>query len=411
MTRRLARRLLVIVGVGLGVGVAVPCALLVDARGDARETVRDERLARVAFNTLFQTPVRFRGAGSIDVRSYTETPRAPDAPLTAILNRRGEPIAFDRRVPPELRPIALRAARRGDDDPATVATAGGDVRVVVQSLEARPGSIGSVIAYEPVSRIASERRDDVLLIGAVALGGWLLLMGASAALIGRTLGPAATAVARQEAFLADAAHELRTPLAVVRGRAERALRDGAGREDLQAIATAAAGAAQTITEMLELARLDAGLAVGERESMRLDSLVATCVTDLGEAPGVEVRVAPGEPVIVEGDERLLGRAIANLLTNAVRHGGAGGVVEVIVDREGGHGRVRVSDHGPGIAPGQREHVFERFHRGSSTASGGAGLGLAIARLIAEAHGGRVVLEPPDPARPGATFTLTVRATG
>ncbi len=328
-----------------------------------------------------------------------------------MLNRRGEPIAFDRRVAPELRPVALRAARTGDDDAVTVATEDGDVRMVALSIEANPGSIGSVIAYEPVARVADARRDDVLLIGAVALGGWLLLMGAAGVLIGRTLGPAASAVARQEAFLADAAHELRTPLAVVQGRAERALRDGARREDLQAIGSAAAGAASTITEMLELARLDSGLAIAERESLQLDALVATCVSELGEPPGVSVRVVATESVVVEGDERLLGRAIANLLANAVRHGGAGGIVEVAIDRAGGHGRVRVTDHGPGVAPGQREHIFERFHRGSSAAPGGSGLGLPIARLIAEAHGGTVVLELPDPARGGATFTLTVRAVG
>jgi two-component system OmpR family sensor kinase len=395
--RRLGRRLVAIVAVGLLAGVAVPAVALVRSRDDGRAAERDARLQQVALDTLIATPEGRRGR--VDTSVYVQTARGPGQPLTAVLNRRGHVIASDRAVPQALPAAARARSTRGDDDPATL----GGFRYVALSIEGDAEQVGTVVAYESTRVLDGQRRDDVFLIGGIAAAGWLLLVGAAALLVGRTLGSATTATAREEAFLADAAHELRTPIAVVHARAERGLRDGATDEDLRAISTAAAGAAATIGDMLELARLDAGRALGEREPLRLDALVSLCATERS-VPGVEVRVDAPEPVVVPGDERLLNRAIGNLIENAVRHGGAGGLVEITVDRAGSLARVRVADHGPGIAPGQRQRVFERFHRASAAAPGGSGLGLPIARLVAAAHGGTLEL---DPSGPGATFVLSL----
>ncbi|MEA2167428.1 MAG: hypothetical protein QOF76_728 [Solirubrobacteraceae bacterium] len=398
VSRRLGRRLVAIVAVGLAIGMAVPTVALVKSRSDRRIAERDSRLGRAALATLIITPESVRHPGRVDTSVYVQTARGPDQPLTAVLNRRGEVLASDRAVPAALRPGALGRARSGDDDAFTVA----GLRAVALSIEGAHRMVGVVVAYQQGQPILDARRNDALTYGGVALAGWLLLVGAAALLVRRTLAPSEAAAAREEAFLADAAHELRTPLAVVQARAERAERDGATAEDLRAIQAAAAGAAGTVSDMLELARLDAGRALAEREALDLGALVATCVSER-EGGAVDLRLDSAAAVQVRGDERLLARAVGNLLDNALRHGGSGGVVEVAVSAEDGAGVVRVGDRGPGVAPGQRERVFERFHRGGT---GGAGLGLPIARLIAEAHGGTLTLEPDGP---GAHFTLRLPA--
>ena len=109
---------------------------------------------------------------------------------------------------------------------------------------------------------------------------------------------------------------------------------------------------------------------------------------------------------MEADERLLYRAIANLVENAIRYGAVGGEIQMEVTRTADHAVLTVSDSGPGVPPGQRAAVFDRFHR-ASAAAGGAGLGLPIARLVAESHGGSLELLPGPESRPGARFALTL----
>jgi two-component system, OmpR family, sensor histidine kinase MprB len=194
-------------------------------------------------------------------------------------------------------------------------------------------------------------------------------------------------LAAQRRLVADASHEFRTPLTSLRTNVELLARGDA------LPAAERAGVVHDVVEQLdELSGLVAdvielardGEAPTRREEVRLDELVAEGVARARrDAPGVRFE-AELEPCVVRGDPQRLGRAVANLLANASQWSPPGGVVEVSLR----NGELRVRDHGPGIDPDDLPLVFERFYRASAArGKPGAGLGLAIVRQVAEAHGG------------------------
>ena len=213
-------------------------------------------------------------------------------------------------------------------------------------------------------------------------------------------------------FLADASHELRTPLAAIRGYAELTRRSAEDSmppdvaHSLRRINSQAERMTSLVEDMLLLARLDAGRPL-VRESVDLSQLVVDGVSD-AHAAGPEHRwrlALPDEAVIVVGDATRLAQVLANLLTNARVHTPPGTTVLAELDRTSEEAVIRVVDDGPGIPPGLVPQVFGRFARGDnsrSRAAGSTGLGLAIARAVVTAHGGRVGVE----SVPGRTvFTV------
>jgi signal transduction histidine kinase len=215
---------------------------------------------------------------------------------------------------------------------------------------------------------------------------------------------------RQRRFVADASHELRSPL--TRMRAEMEV-DAAHPASAAPAATAASVLAETVAlqklvdDLLLLARSDAGALVPLAVPVDLDEILAGPAAR-ARAGGARVDTSGIRPVQVRGDPHQLARLVANLLDNAVRH--AAGQVTVTLAEEGGNAVLAVADDGPGIAPSDAERVFERFTRldeARSQSDGGAGLGLAIARDIAERHGGTLVLD--STVRSGARFVLTLPA--
>ncbi len=203
------------------------------------------------------------------------------------------------------------------------------------------------------------------------------------------------AFARQRGFVSDASHELRSPLTSIRGQIEVLARDpepdAADVRRVEATSLAELGRVERLVEeLLALARLDEGAGPARRE---LDAAAF-----LREA----VAAAPGDSEVgelaagrIDADPEMIGRVVRNLVENARRHAGAEGTVRVSSTAAGGRLRVDVDDDGPGIPPAERERVFDRFHRSDTArarASGGAGLGLAIARGIVEAHGGTIRAE-------------------
>ncbi|WP_030243068.1 sensor histidine kinase [Streptomyces sp. NRRL S-350] len=218
--------------------------------------------------------------------------------------------------------------------------------------------------------------------------------------------------ARLRAFAADASHELRTPVAAVRGHAELALRHPGDvpapvRHSLERIDAEALRMGAIVEDLLLLARLDAGRPLAEEE-VDLTRIALNAVADARAAgPDHRWRLAlPEEPVLLRGDEHRLSQVAANLLANARTHTPPGTEVRLQLERVGGQVELSVTDDGPGIAPELLDRVFERFVRGDrarSRATGSTGLGLAIVRAVVQAHGGRV-----DAAsRPGRTV-FTVR---
>ncbi|MFF4546319.1 sensor histidine kinase [Streptomyces sp. NPDC001435] len=251
-------------------------------------------------------------------------------------------------------------------------------------------------------------------------------VGRVAAAFNRMLGHVEDALTKRHAseerlrtFAADASHELRTPVASVRGHAELALLHPGPvppevTRALERIAAESSRMGEMVDDLLLLARLDAGRPL-ERRPVDLTHLVLDAVTD-ASAAGPDHRWTlelPEEPVTVTGDAHRLQQVLANLLANARLHTPVGTKVTVSLDTGGDTdgsrtATLKVHDDGPGVPEDVQPGVFERFtraeHRRRTDASGGgAGLGLSIVAAVVEAHGGSVGLE----SRPGAT-TFSVR---
>ena len=206
-----------------------------------------------------------------------------------------------------------------------------------------------------------------------------------------------SALSTQRRFMADASHELRTPVSIMRTAADVTLsrparQEAEYREALAAVAQQASRLTRLVDDMLVLARADGGGYPMAVASVDLAALVTECVRELqprAAEKAITVRVSL-DPVILQGDEALLRRMFSNLLGNALTYTPRGGSVDVFLAKAAEGVVLRVADTGPGIPPEDRERVFERFVRlDPARGAGGAGLGLAIARWVAEAHGGGV----------------------
>ncbi|PZS08053.1 MAG: hypothetical protein DLM64_13525 [Solirubrobacterales bacterium] len=200
-------------------------------------------------------------------------------------------------------------------------------------------------------------------------------------------------------FLADASHELRTPVTTLLGNVEYAARHGAHAEVLADLQRDAARLARLVDDLLVLEREadpEAAAAVlGDRGRVRLDELAREAVRDHEQAGGRRLVLGALEPVTVRGDGDALARALANLIENAIVHGPADGRVTISVVKREGRALLNVSDQGPGPDPAERERVFERFWRGSEASQRpGSGLGLSIVAAIVERHGGIVEVDGP-----------------
>ncbi|NUP49288.1 MAG: HAMP domain-containing histidine kinase [Catenulispora sp.] len=255
----------------------------------------------------------------------------------------------------------------------------------------------------------ADRRDEVGRVGAS---------------LNRMLGHIDDALARRQAverrlrdFAADAGHELRTPLASVRGHAELALRRGDDpHHALTRIEAEARRMGTIVDDLLLLARLDAGRPL-ESAEVDLTLLVLNAVDNAQAADHVPEQETPGtlhtwrldlptDPVLVPGDPHRLAQAVANLVTNARVHTPAGTRITVGIARRGDSIRLTVQDTGPGLPPDLAARAFDRFTRGDPTrsrASGSTGLGLAISQAIAEAHGGQIAVA----SEPGRTVFVLV----
>lgn len=209
-----------------------------------------------------------------------------------------------------------------------------------------------------------------------------------------------SAMDRERRFTADAAHELRTPLAGLKAQVESALDATDPEERSEALRRLRTGVDRTsrlVDQLLTLARLDDAGDDGRREQVMLDHLCREVIADL--APGaverdVDIALEPAEtPAIVEGDPVLIEVLIRNLLDNAVRYADDGGQVQVRLMTTGTGVELQVLDNGPGIAQADQAQLFKRFRRGTNIRAPGSGLGLSIVSRVAERHGATVVLEP------------------
>lgn len=283
---------------------------------------------------------------------------------------------------------------------APVVLSTGERRVVAaagEALEIDHQYPGLLLAFGGAGAVA------LLLAGA---GGWILA--------DRSVRPVDEAFARMRRFTADAAHELRTPVAVLKSHADVALRqdrDAPGyAEALRSIRAEAERLNGILGNLLTLATAEAGAWPERRESVFLDDILldaASAARVLAEERDVQIDVNALDELPISGDPGLLRQLFMILLDNAIKFSASPGRVAIRAERRDGEGAISVEDDGPGISAEIRDQVFERFYRGDPAhgRSSGAGLGLPIARWIAESHGGAVRLDPGPDGGTVATVTL------
>ena len=252
----------------------------------------------------------------------------------------------------------------------------------------------------------------IAAFGAAALAGLLLVAGGGSVLVRQSTAPIERSMVQMRRFMADAAHELRTPITILRTRAEVAL--GQAREPgrdaatLEAIAREAARLGAIVGDLLTLARAETGERPVAREPLFLDDAAAGAVDaarPLAVSKGVKLEVGAFDEAKIMGDPTLVRQLLLIVLDNAIKFTPANGHVGLSVSTADGRADVVITDTGIGIPAEQLPHVFERFYRGEPARheADGAGLGLAIARWIAEVHGARIALT----SQPGGGTRVTL----
>ena len=301
---------------------------------------------------------------------------------------------------------AREAARAGiarrDQDP----NRGNTLRLYAERFTLSAGTPMVAVAVADKVELEDRYASLIATFGAAAAAALLLVVAGGWFLVRKSTAPVERTIEHMRRFMADAAHELRTPLTVLRSRAEVALQQPRApdeyEEALRGIEREAHRLGGLVEDLLTLARADAGERPLARERVYLDDLTldaAGAAKAIAQAKGVSLELEEFDEALVEGDPTLLRQLVMILLDNAVKFTGRGGEVRVRVGAPSDRPTLVVEDTGVGIAPEQLPHVFERFYRGdparSRTADGhgavGAGLGLSIAKWIADAHEAEIVL--------------------
>ncbi len=228
--------------------------------------------------------------------------------------------------------------------------------------------------------------------------------------LNRLLARLGEAFEAQRAFIADAAHELRSPLTALRLQLqllERAPDEAARGEARRQLGAAVARAVHLLEQLLALARSEPQAGVAELHPVDLAAAAALALTDthvLALARHIELGLDAAGSVTVRGEAEALRVLVRNLVDNAVRYTPVGGAVQVRCAKTADGVVLEVIDSGPGIAPAERGRVFDRFYRRASAPEAGTGLGLAIVKAVAERHGAEVTLDD----APGGGLKVAVR---
>jgi signal transduction histidine kinase len=320
-----------------------------------------------------------------------------------------------------IRDAARSAAPGGHADLERSAPHEHQLRLHAERFEVagRKSYVGAAVA--DVVELEDQYSALIYAFGAAALAGLVLVAAGGWLLVRKSTAPVEQTMETMRRFMADAAHELRTPIAVLRGQAEVALQREREApeyaEALHRIEREAERLGATVEDLLTLARADAGERPIARERVFLDDQAldaATAARPLAERRGVALEVGDFEEAVALGDPALMHQLLMIVIDNAVKFTPQGGRVKVSAAAAGGQAEVVVEDTGIGIRPDQLPHIFERFWRGDPArgrgdGAQGAGLGLAIARWIADAHGAQIQVtsEPGKGTRVAIRFPAVV----
>ena len=235
-------------------------------------------------------------------------------------------------------------------------------------------------------------------------------LGRLASVLNSTFARLDAAFAQQAHFTADAAHELRTPVAVLLTHTQNGLASECANEEHREAFEASQRAGQRmrrlIDSLLELARFEAGQEPLRRDTCDLAKIAGdnvVLVRPLADARGIQIH-AELSPAPCYGDPERLAQVLTNLLSNAIEYNQTGGAIRIVTERANGTAKLTVSNSGPGIPAADLPRVFERFHRADRARTAGhSGLGLAITQAIVQAHGGSIEAR----SEPGVQTTFTV----
>ena len=331
--------------------------------------------------------------------------------LLYLLDLEGDPVKLG-KVDDWIRRAAKRAAQLGQ---VTVQRkTPDDLTLRLHALRFKLASGKELVAVAVADQVELEDRyaDLITAFAGVAFAALVLVAAGGFLLVRKSTQPIERSILFMRRFMADAAHELRTPITVLRTRAEVALqqpRDAAEYVSaLEGIEAESRRLGGIVDSLLVLARADAGERPLERQRLFLDDIAIDAVgaaSVVGRQKGVDVTVEEFEEAAVVGDAALIRQLVMILLDNAIKFTDAGGIVRVRVSMLNGAPTFIVEDTGIGIKPEDLARVFQRFFRGETARSRteGAGLGLSIASWIAREHGADISLS----SEPGKGTTVVV----
>lgn len=304
---------------------------------------------------------------------------------------------------------------------STSATSGDDAEAHV-SWMSRTLADGSVrIAIVDTTDADSAMHELIVRDAQIAAIALLVLFGITYALAAWSLAPVAEAWESQRRFVADASHELKTPLAVILANTEILMKDEAipaeSRRWVESTASEASHMKSLVNDLLQLARADEGAAQiapeSQREDLDLSQIVDVSALEFDAVAfehGCTIDASIEPDVHVKGDRAWIERLVRILIDNACKYAAPDSAIRLELAREGSKARYSVTNQGDPIDPDDLEHIFDRFYRSDksrerSESTGGFGLGLAIAKSIAEAHGGTI--KAASTKRDGTTFTVVI----
>ncbi len=330
---------------------------------------------------------------------------AVDAKGRVLANARGVPI------PGFPDPAGVNAALTGEIDARTITIDNQAIRVYTAPVR----DDGRILGVVQVARSDREHQAELRMVGLMSLIGVglgaLVALPAGLFLARRAMLPIDLAFARQRAFVADASHEFRTPLTLIRAITEyvQRLPDASPtvREELDGVLEEIDASSRLVDDLLVLARVDSAELPLRRHRTDLGELaraVTAAVAPLAEESGVGLLVSAPHDVWADVDPDRVRQVLRILLDNAIAYTAAGGAIEVTVEAIDARARIAVIDTGVGIAPEEQGRVFDRFYRADrarARATGGTGLGLAIAQALIRAHGGEIGLT----SQPGIGTTV------
>jgi len=338
--------------------------------------------------------------------------------MYALLGPHGQLLAASRNLDPTILPPSQdtqEVLARGPKLLTVQSHDGEEVRIYLRPVGMGPGLV--LLVGRSLEPELSALHNLLVILLAGGVGAILLSVGGGYFLAGRALRPIKEAMERQRTFMADASHELRTPLSLIRASAEILQRHpeepiSAHRQEVEDIIGESERLARLVSQLLTLARADAGRLPLHREEVDLAQLARDAVRQLSprlQEKGLQGEVVAPGPVPLWGDATRLRELLFILLDNAIKFTPAGGRVEVRAAADGDRARLEVADTGVGIDPQDLPRIFDRFYRADRARrrdeDGGAGLGLAIAKAIVEAHGGRIWAE--SQLGRGATFVVVL----